>query len=159
MTRRLCRHCLTVPIGYFLPTSSRSTRAEAFRGSSRAIDFGGFLTLHCIETRRTAKEFTGTLHWEVIKQPARDLHQFVHGLNEGGAVITQSDGEPLPGLYPMSHWRAGQHITSGFSLDMVEGVAQVAFGLYNPQDGLRLPVALDGSATDRILLPPDDSSC
>ena len=145
---------------YFLPDIIKINRPrEAFRGSSRAIDFGGFLTLHCIETRRTADAFTGTLHWEVIRQPARDLHQFVHGLNEGGAVITQSDGEPLPGLYPMSHWRAGQHIMSDFSLDIVEGVAQVVFGLYDPQDGLRLPIALDGSATDRILLSPVDSAC
>lgn len=132
---------------------------EAFRGKSQAIDFDGFLTLHCIETQRKADELIGTLYWEVIKQPARDLHQFVHGLDEAGAVIAQNDGEPLPGLYPMSHWRAGQHITSDFSLAIVDDVVQVAFGLYDPSSGARVPVLLDGAQTDRILLAPNDSSC
>lgn len=132
---------------------------EAFRGASQAIDFDGFLTLHCIETLRTADELTGTLYWEVINQPARDFHQFVHGMDEAGAVITQNDGEPLRGLYPMSNWRAGQHITSEFMLAIADGVAQVAFGLYDPSSGARIPVMLGGESADRILLAPDVSSC
>ena len=145
---------------YLLPDLIKIKRpVEAFDGPSRAIDFGGFLTLHCIETLRTEAAISGTLHWEVIQQPTRDLHQFAHGLTEGDAVITQSDGEPLPGLYPTSHWRAGQHITSGFSLEIVDGVVQVAIGLYDPNSGARLPVTLSGESADRILLPPDDSSC
>ena len=38
-------------------------------------------------------------------------------------------------MYPMSHWRAGQHITSGFSLEILDDVAKVAFGLYDPNSG------------------------
>ena len=145
---------------YLLPDIIKIIRpGEAFRGASQAIDLGGFLTLHCIETMRKADALSGTLHWEVIEQPALDLHQFVHGLDEAGEVITQNDGEPLPGLYPMSHWRAGQHITSDFSLAIVDGVAQVAFGLYDPSSGARVPVMLEGAAADRILLAPDDAPC
>ena len=145
---------------YLLPDIIKIKRpGEAFRGNSQAIDLGGFLTLHCIETLRKADELSGTLHWEVIEQPSLDLHQFVHGLDEGGAVITQNDGEPLSGLYPMSHWRAGQHITSDFSLAVGDGVAQVAIGLYDPSSGSRVPVFHDGAAADRILLAPDDSTC
>jgi len=145
---------------YLLPDIIKINRpGEAFRGKSQAIDFDGFLTLHCIETQRMGDALKGTLHWEVIKQPALDLHQFVHGLDDGGAVAAQSDGEPLPGLYPMSHWRAGQHITSEFSLAIVDGVAQVAFGLYDPNSGARVQVLLDGAQADRIPLAPDDSSC
>ena len=132
---------------------------EIFRGRSREIDFGGILTLHCIETTRSADEFTGILHWEVLEMPPLDLHHFVHGLSERQTVVTQNDGEPLDGLYPTSQWRKAQHIQSRFSLESVEGVSQVAIGLYNPQDGTRIPVSIDGRATDRILLEPDNSSC
>lgn len=147
-------------IRYLLPEFIKISRpSEKFDGPSRAIDFGGFMTLHCIETLRTDEAFSGTLRWEVIKQPARDLHQFVHGLDETGAVITQTDGEPLPRVYPTSHWRAGQHITSGFSLAIGDGVAEVAFGLYDPNSGARVPVLNDGEAADRILLALEDVSC
>ncbi len=145
---------------YLLPDVIKINRpGEPFAGPSRAIDFGGFLTLHCIEMLRTDEALSGTLDWEVIKQPARDLHQFVHGLDEAGAVIIQNDGEPLPGVYPTSHWRAGQHIRSGFSLEIVDGVAQVAIGLYDPDSGARVPVLLDGARADRLLLAPEGASC
>lgn len=145
---------------YLLPDLITIIRPyKAFGGRSRAIDFGGFATLHCIEMTRTADELLGTLQWEVKKQPARDFHQFVHGLNEGEDVLTQSDGEPLAGLYPMSHWRVGQHLTSRFSLRKIDGVAQVAFGLYEPVGGERVPVLRDGERADRILLELEDVSC
>ena len=145
---------------HLLPDLIRIIRpGEAFRGRSREIDFGRFLTLHCIETLRRADAFTGVLHWEVLEPPARNLNQFVHGLDARGAIVTQNDGEPLAGLYPTSHWRAGQHITSSLSLDIADGVDQVAFGLYDPINGERVPVLLDGITTDRILLAPDNASC
>ena len=145
---------------YLLPDLIKIIRpGEAFSGRSREIDFGGFLTLHCIETLRTADAFTGVLHWEVLEKPARDLNQFVHGLDARGAIVTQNDGEPLAGVYPTSHWRAGQHITSSLSLDIADGVAQVAFGLYDPNNGERVPITLDGQPADRILLAPDNASC
>ena len=78
----------------------KTPNGEAFRGKSQAIDFDGFLTLHCIETQRMGDELNGTLHWEVIKPPARDLHQFVHGLDEAGAVVTQIDRRTLARLVP-----------------------------------------------------------
>ena len=145
---------------YLLPDLIKIIRpGEAFSGRSREIDFGGFLTLHCIETLRTADAFTGVLHWEVLEPPPRDLNQFVHGLDARGAIVTQNDGEPLAGVYPTSHWRAGQHITSSISLNIADGVDQIAFGLYDPNNGERVPVLLDGQATDRILLAPDNASC
>ena len=134
-------------------------RGEAFRGRSRALDFGSFATLHCIETIRSGDELKGRLHWEVREQPPRDFHYFVHGLSEQGSVLTQSDGAPMAGMYPTSHWRAGQQLESEFSLELVDGVAQVAFGLYDPIGGERVSVLLDGEAVDRILLAPEDASC
>ncbi len=145
---------------YLLPDLIKISRpGEPFSGRSQAIQFDDFLTLRCIETARRADELTGTVYWEVLKQPARDFHHLVHGLNEGGDVVRQNDGEPLAGKYPMSHWRAGQHIRSGFSLRIDEDVAQVAFGLYDPQDGRRLPLVIDGEAADQIVLVPGDASC
>ncbi len=145
---------------YLLPDLINIMRpAEPFRGQSQAIDFGGFLTLHCIETLRRAEAFEGTLHWEVLVQPARDLNHFLHGLGARGEIVAQNDGQPLDGMYPTSHWRAGQHITSRFSLENVDGVAQVAFGLYDPEDGARVPILRAGEETDRILLAPEDASC
>ena len=130
-----------------------------FRGESRAIDFGGLLTLHCLETAVAAGALTGILHWETRERPSLDFHHFVHGLDAAGDIIAQNDGEPLEGRYPTSHWRAGQPVVSRFSLEIDDEVAQVAFGLYDPRDGKRLPVALDGTITDRLLLTPEDASC
>ena len=145
---------------YLLPETIQIIRLEEpYRGKSRAIDFGGFATLRCIETMRKADALEGTLYWEARKKPARDFHHFVHGLNERGDVLTQNDGEPMAGKYPTSHWRAGQQLTSRFSLGIVDGVDEVAFGLYDPLSGERVPVLLGGEATDRILLAPADSSC
>ena len=145
---------------YLLPDVIKVIRpGEAYSGQSRAIDFGGFLTLHCIETMKTARALTGSLHWEVIKGPPRDLIQFVHGLDAWKELVTQFDGAPFQGKYPTSQWRAGQHLTSSFSLDIADGVDQVAFGLYDPNNGERVPVLLDGTTTDRILLAPDSASC
>ena len=132
---------------------------RAYQGRSREIDFGGLLTLHCIETSRTDSELAGSLHWEVVAPPPVDFHHFAHGYSERGALVSQNDGEPLDGLYPTSHWRAGQHIVSGFSLEIVEDLAQVAFGLYDPGNGVRLEIALDGRRTDRIILTPESASC
>ncbi len=132
---------------------------RAFDGRSRAIDFGGILTLHCIEISTAGDELAGVLHWEVMARPPLDFHQFAHGLDERGQLIAQNDGEPLDGLYPTSLWRAGQHIVSGFSLAAAEELAQVAFGLYNPRDGARLTITRDGRRTDRLLLSPADVSC
>lgn len=132
---------------------------QVFRGRSRAIDFGGNLTLHCIETTRTADEFTGILHWEVLERPSHNLHHFVHGLDEAGTLVAQNDGEPLEGQYPTSLWRKSQHIKSGFSLTLGEDVFQVAFGLYDPADGKRIQITVDGDATDRILLTLDNAVC
>ena len=145
---------------YLLPEVIRINRlSEAFRGRSREINFGGFLTLHCIDTERSANEFNGIFHWEVLEQPPLDYHHFVHGLNERQALVSQNDGVPLDGFYPTSLWRKAQYIQSKFTLNLVEGVSQVAIGLYNPQDGKRIPVVVDGRTTDRILLVPDNASC
>ena len=145
---------------YLLPEVIRiNGPGDAFRGRSREINFGGFLTLHCIETTRSAAEFKGILHWEVLERPPQNLHHYVHGLNERQALVAQNDGVPLDGLYPTSLWRKAQHIQSSFTLKLVDGVSQVAIGLYNPQDGKRIPILADGRSTDRILLAPDNSSC
>ena len=130
-----------------------------YAGPSRAIAVGGLLTLHCIETAMSDGELKGVLHWEVEAPPQVDLHQFAHGLNTHGAIVSQSDGPPLDGMYPTSHWRAGQHIASAFSLDMVAGLAQVDLGLYNPADGQRLTFALDGGQVDRISFAPASAPC
>ena len=117
------------------------------------------MALHCIETTRSTDEFKGLLHWEVLERPPLNLHHFVHGLNERQALVTQNDGEPLDGMYPTSFWLKAQHIQSSFTLELVDGVSQVAIGLYNPLDEKRVPVLVDEQATDRILLALDDASC
>lgn len=130
-----------------------------FAGASRAIDFGSLLILHCLETSLSDGALEGSLHWEVLSPPPRDFFQFVHGYDEGGEIVAQNDGEPLDGLYPTSHWRAGQRLVSAFSLELAEDLAQAAFGLYDPLSGERVPVLLDGEAGDRVLLRPEDASC
>jgi len=52
-------------------------------------------------------------------------------------------------LRPTTGWRRGEFITDSFTLalplDLPAGVYRVNVGLYNPDDGSRPPVTLDGA--------------
>jgi hypothetical protein len=89
------------------------------------------------------------LSWRAERAPEEQLKVFVHLLNEAGALVTQSDVEPMNGFMPTGRWKPGQQIPDHYGLvlpvDLPEGVYHVQVGMYRPS-AERLPVAQDGTS-------------
>jgi hypothetical protein len=83
------------------------------------------------------------LRWLSLAKTATDYHVFVHVLGADGALITQADFEPKNGAYPTGAWSPGEAIDDCVTLaapDLPSSGWQIALGLYNLDDGVRLPV-------------------
>ncbi len=107
-----------------------------------------------------------TLHWQAAAQPDRDYSVFVHLVDADGNIISQSDGVPLGGARPTTGWRPGEFISDAYNLtipaDLPPGSYDLFVGLYDPDDGTRPPVILQGERQPndqlrlRPLLAPED---
>ena len=92
------------------------------------------------------------LHWQAQTEMDTAYKVFVHLLDESGQIVAQVDREPQAGEAPTTGWLAGEVIADTFDLPAGEALAQVtriAVGLYNPQNGERLPVVDAVRAGDR----------
>ena len=83
----------------------------------------------------------------------------LHGTNEAGDIISQNDGPLFRGNYPPQYWRSGQTLRDEATLELAPGITNVVFGLYDPRNGRRLPVQIDGRRDDRVVMPLENSSC
>ncbi|MCK6625600.1 MAG: hypothetical protein L6R45_10545 [Anaerolineae bacterium] len=99
---------------------------------------------------------TLTLSWQTDRALQQDDTIFVHLLDAQGQLLTQADGAPYEGLYPLSHWLPGQIITDARPLPDTAGLASIAVGIYSPITGQRLPAA-DAAGQplpdNRLLIP------
>jgi hypothetical protein len=94
------------------------------------------------------------LTWQVSEPTGISYLVFVHVINEAsGALVAQTDRFPVDNLRPTTGWRAGEVLSDIYKLslavDLQPGRYIIYIGLYNPDDGQRLPVSLDG------ILQPD----
>jgi hypothetical protein len=80
-----------------------------------------------------------TLLWQTNQTLDQNYSIFIHVLNSEGSLISQADGVPYDGLYPLPNWRPGQLISDVRSLDIGSQAVAVAIGLYDPATGQRLP--------------------
>ena len=102
---------------------------------------------------------TITLYWQALATPARDYSVFIHLIDSDGKIVAQQDGPPAQGSYPTSLWSAPETIINSHELRLPDslppGDYRVRLGLYNPTDGIRVPVLDDtGQAEgDTIDLP------
>lgn len=92
---------------------------------------------------------TLSLIWRAIQAPEGNHVVFVHVVDPvNGAIIGQVDRVPLEGLRPTAGWRAGEVLTDTLAIPLPEnlptGSYQINVGLYNPDDGQRLPVLVNG---------------
>jgi len=96
------------------------------------------------------------LCWQAMTSWADDRTVFVHMLDSQGNLVTQADGQPDGGRYPLSIWEAGESIPDTHSLrlpeNLVPGLYQIRVGLYDWRTGERLPAFT--AQTSRY---PDDS--
>jgi 4-amino-4-deoxy-L-arabinose transferase-like glycosyltransferase len=101
------------------------------------------------------------LRWLSLARTAIDYHVFVHVLAEDGTPLTQADFQPKNGVYPTGAWSPGEAIDDCVTLhapDLPPSGWQVAIGLYNLDDGLRLPVRDSAGRMqpdDSVLVSPD----
>jgi hypothetical protein len=89
------------------------------------------------------------LTWQVVEPTNVSYLVFVHLISEGGGEpVTQADRFPVDNLRPTTGWRAGEVLRDVYSLplpaDLQAGRYTIYVGLYNPDDGQRLPVSLNG---------------
>ncbi len=83
------------------------------------------------------------LCWQAIASPSADYTVFVHLLNAEGHLVTQTDGQPLGGRYPLSIWEPGELVADRYliqlSSDMLPGSHRLQVGFYDWMTGVRLP--------------------
>lgn len=99
-------------------------------------------------------------YWQASAAPQMDYVVFIHLVDEAGSIVSQLDAIPAGGARPTTGWRAGEVITDIHNLpippDLPSGVYYLNVGLYNPDDGTRLPVTVDGAPQpdNRLQLAP-----
>ena len=98
-----------------------------------------------------------TLHWQDVAALDGDYTVFVHVLDAKEKVVVQRDQAPANGSRPTSSWFPGDIVLDKYALplphDLAPGAYPIEVGMYNPTDGKRLPVSLDGKpAGDHIVV-------
>ncbi|MCC6455244.1 MAG: glycosyltransferase family 39 protein [Caldilineaceae bacterium] len=88
------------------------------------------------------------LHWQTQNFIHNDYTTFVHVLGPDGAVITQSDQQPLNGFVPTSYWSQRQEMADDYAIqlptDAPAGEYKVLVGWYDLETLTRLPISQKG---------------
>lgn len=122
-------------------------------------DFGGVLRLAGYDLRTPAVTPGGTVElltlWQVTGPPPGELVLFTHALDARGGIVGQEDRLDAPSW----DWWAGDAVAQlhRFVLppDLAPGTLALEVGVYTQPDLARLPVLVNGVATnDRVLLSP-----
>ncbi len=118
----------------------------AYRGDNAVnFTFGSAIKLIGYKTN-TAEDnvLDVTLYWKSLAPVDESYTTFLHLLNADGALVAQSDVAPAQGLFPTSAWQPGDVVLSQHRLALPAnsspGVYTMMAGMYNPADGVRLPV-------------------
>jgi len=87
------------------------------------------------------------LYWQsLVDRPAIDATVFVHGLNQQGIIITQSDVRPWNGEYPTFIWDENEVVMTQHLLSTAEEDDLVLIaGMYTQPDFTRLDVFQDNA--------------
>ena len=99
-------------------------------------------------------DLTWTLRWQATAPVPFDYTAFVHLLDDQGEKATQLDWQPhdTAGLLPATAWPVGRPVVDTQTLplpaDLPSGTYRLIVGLYNWQDGVRLPVQGDHTRPD-----------
>ena len=82
------------------------------------------------------------LVWQAQAETAVSYRVFVHLVDENGAILAQSDGEPANWSRPTTGWMAGEYIVDDHLLaipaELPAGDLRLRVGLYDPLTGVRL---------------------
>ncbi len=129
---------IEVPAGTRAPAPPHPGRAR-FEPGLRLVGYDGSSS----EIRAGQSLFI-TLHWKAETDITTDYTSFIHigaGLDDT-AIVAQRDGQPCQGLFPTSHWRAGDLVRDSFAVtlppDTPPGDYPLAIGWYTFPDLQRL---------------------
>jgi hypothetical protein len=121
--------------------------------------FGDQFVLRGVTLKRAPDQLIVTPTWDVRGQPSADYQVFVHVIDSAGRTVAQVDVAPGGGnAPPTSAWEPGQQIAVPLPLPLPNplpaGTYQVTLGVYDPQNGQRLPFA-SATAADAALAGPN----
>lgn len=94
-----------------------------------------------------------TLAWQALQTPDFDYNLFLHLVDDTGRRWGQTDQQPVPDR-PMTGWSVGEIVTGTVGLTVDPAVPpgtplHLILGLYNWQDGQRLPAGATEQVTVR----------
>jgi 4-amino-4-deoxy-L-arabinose transferase-like glycosyltransferase len=85
-----------------------------------------------------------TLHWQALATAAKNWKVFLHLTDDQGNIVAQKDQIPGDGKLPLTGWVPGEYLIDDYSLaipaDAPRGTYLLKVGLYDANDGSRLPV-------------------
>ncbi|MBK9940062.1 MAG: glycosyltransferase family 39 protein [Kouleothrix sp.] len=98
---------------------------------------------------RPGQTLTYRLFWKTIGAPPRDYTLFVHLIGADGQRYAQAD---LP--YPTGSWGANRYVPGNLALPLPAGLPsgeyRLVIGLYDPQNGQRLPLQSAAAAAPAL---------
>ncbi len=110
------------------------------------VQFGSIGLLQQANASVTAGQVQLDLIWQAKEAQPSNLIMFVHLKDAAGQIVGQLDRPPDK---PTSLWLDGEVISDTIRLDRVDGIEEIAIGLYDPNTGQRVPVF----TTDGLPLP------
>lgn len=121
------------PAGAFLPLPTSDEPLAIFSdpmGSER-------IELLSAKAIRDKNDLQVNLTWHVEGQAPDQVTVFVHVLDEQGDLISQMDGDPLGGSFPLSLWPPGTSAEDRRVITLEDGSETVLIGLYDRLSGER----------------------
>jgi 4-amino-4-deoxy-L-arabinose transferase-like glycosyltransferase len=125
--------------------------------------FGDFARLLGYDLRGGTSAYPGQsltliLYWQALETSDRNYAVFAHVVDANDRIFGQRDQVPGNGDFPTTSWVPEEYLTDAYAIpvnpDTSVGDYWIELGLYNPVDGVRLPVtdADDQPLGDRLLL-------
>ncbi|MEM8529958.1 MAG: glycosyltransferase family 39 protein [Chloroflexota bacterium] len=118
--------------------------------------FGDGLYLRGFSHELVGSTLVITPSWSIQSTQPGNIFSFVHVLNKRGELVAQVDAPLDQGMFVT--WEAGRHFDSPLPVplpaDLPEADYQIVMGLYNPEDGVRLPLQ-QGQALPEEINGPD----
>ncbi|MEO7911391.1 MAG: glycosyltransferase family 39 protein [Roseiflexaceae bacterium] len=136
-----------LPKPFELPIEARFGHPSTHATSSGQPGSGDAqLVLRGVTLKRVPGQLIVTPAWDVRGRPNADYQVFVHVIDSAGRTVAQIDVAPGGGAAPpTSAWEPGQQIAVPLPLPLPDalpaGAYQVTLGMYDLQNGQRLPFA------------------
>ncbi|HVB96533.1 MAG TPA: glycosyltransferase family 39 protein [Chloroflexota bacterium] len=130
-------------------------------GHPLSASFGPFATLIGADLPTTPVRPGGVLtlrlYWQARQTAKHAYVVFVHLLAPDGRIFGQVDRPPVDGTRPTDGWLPGEYLSDSYQVPIPAnapaGRYHIEIGLYDPSNGVRLPVAIPNQpSSDHLVL-------